>query len=98
MPAAAFIIVGTVNAVNLTDGIDGLAASVTLIVSAFFAAVFYLWHMDAMLIFCACIAGALLGFLVYNFNPAKVFMGIPVSTAFRNYKESKRKWKLVFFF
>ena len=57
---AAFVIVGADNAVNLTDGIDGLAASVTVPVAVFFAAV-----------------GARIGngFLIYNFNPAKVFMG-----------------------
>ncbi len=74
----AFVIVGTVNAVNLTDGLDGLAAGVTLPVMIFFGAVaFTVGHISAVslaqLSF-AC-AGALCGFLIYNFNPAKVFMG-----------------------
>ncbi len=79
----SFIIVGADNAVNLTDGLDGLAASVTLVVMAFFAfAAHYLAGVSAeggvmrafaMLPAAAC--GALGGFLIYNFNPARVFMG-----------------------
>ena len=73
---AAFVIVGTVNAVNITDGIDGLAASVTVPVGLFFAAV-AAWRADyAQLgVFSGALVGGLLGFLVYNFHPAKVFMG-----------------------
>ena len=82
MILAAFIIVGTVNAVNITDGVDGLSSSVTLPVCAFFAASFgyaYL-HWDrpgsaGMTVFAAALFGGLVGFLVYNFYPAKVFMG-----------------------
>lgn len=73
----AFIIVGTVNAVNITDGIDGLASGTSLPVCFFFAAVTFLWG-DRYLslgIFASALLGGLLGFLVYNFNPAKVFMG-----------------------
>ena len=75
-------ITGTVNAVNITDGVDGLSSSVTLPVCAFFAASFgyaYL-HWDrpgsaGMTVFAAALFGGLVGFLVYNFYPAKVFMG-----------------------
>lgn len=74
---AAFVIVGTVNAVNLTDGVDGLATGTSLPVCIFFAVVTMLWG-EAYLslgIFASGLAGGLLGFLLYNFNPAKVFMG-----------------------
>ncbi|MBD5134162.1 MAG: phospho-N-acetylmuramoyl-pentapeptide-transferase [Clostridiales bacterium] len=72
---AAFVMVGCVNAVNLTDGVDGLAGSVTLAVSVFFAALSQWWEFGAVGIFAGALAGGLLGFLVYNFHPAKVFMG-----------------------
>lgn len=74
---AAFIIVGTVNAVNITDGVDGLATGTSLPVFFFFVAVSFLWG-DKYLslgIFSSAVLGGLLGFLVFNFNPAKVFMG-----------------------
>ena len=79
---AALVITGSVNAVNITDGIDGLAAGVTLPVCAFFACSFgyaYLhWQRQesmGMTLFAAALCGALMGFLVHNFHPAKVFMG-----------------------
>ncbi len=75
LPCAIFVIVGTVNAVNLTDGIDGLAASVTAVVSLFFTAVFAQMGGDATVAFSAGLLGGLLGFLLYNKNPARVFMG-----------------------
>ena len=73
---AAFVIVGTVNAVNITDGIDGLAASVTLPVGAFFAVVALWWPgFEQLGVYSGALAGGLLGFLIYNFHPAQVFMG-----------------------
>lgn len=74
---AAFIIVGTVNAVNLTDGVDGLASGTSMPVCFFFVAVTFYWgeRYLALGIFASALLGGLLGFLVYNFNPAKVFMG-----------------------
>ena len=79
---AALVITGTVNAVNITDGIDGLSSSVTLPVCAFFAVSFgyaYLhWNRPGsagMAVFAASLFGGLVGFLIYNFYPAKVFMG-----------------------
>ena len=72
---AAFVIVGADNAVNLTDGIDGLAASVTVPVAVFFAAVGVRIGNTGVTAFAGALAGGLLGFLIYNFNPAKVFMG-----------------------
>jgi len=74
----AFVIVGTVNAVNLTDGLDGLAAGVTLPVMLFFGAVAVTIgtiDMTALSVLSFACAGALGGFLIFNFNPAKVFMG-----------------------
>ena len=73
---AAFVIVGTVNAVNITDGIDGLAASVTVPVGLFFAVVAAWWPgLEQLGIYAGALVGGLLGFLLYNFHPAKVFMG-----------------------
>lgn len=74
---AAFVIVGTVNAVNLTDGVDGLATGTSIPVFVAYTAICYAWgeQFTALAIFAAGITGALFGFLVYNFNPAKAFMG-----------------------
>ncbi len=74
---AAFIIVGTVNAVNITDGVDGLASGTSLPVCMFFVVVSFMWGERYMTlgIFASALLGGLMGFLVYNFNPAKVFMG-----------------------
>lgn len=72
---AAFVIVGADNAVNLTDGIDGLAAGVTLPVAIFFVFVGMVRQDAGVMIFAAALAGGLAAFLIYNFNPAKVFMG-----------------------
>ena len=76
MILAAFIIVGTVNAVNITDGLDGLSSSVTVPVAAFFAVMGYCWKNYGQLgIFGGAMVGGLLAFLLYNHYPAKVFMG-----------------------
>ena len=77
MVFAAFVIVGTVNAVNITDGLDGLSSSVTLPVAIFFAAIGWRWAEGylQLSLFSAALVGGLLGFLVYNHYPAKVFMG-----------------------
>jgi len=68
-------IVGMVNAVNLTDGIDGLNASVTFFVGVFFMMIAGLMGMFGLSIVAIALVGGCLGFLVWNFNPAKVFMG-----------------------
>lgn len=75
MVFAAFVIVATVNAVNLTDGVDGLATGVTLPVALFFLAVSLMWKVTDLSIFAAALVGGLCAFLIYNFHPAKVFMG-----------------------
>lgn len=74
---AAFVIVGTVNAVNITDGVDGLASGTCIPIFLCFTAIVFCWGEDflAQGIFAAGLTGALLGFLVYNFHPARVFMG-----------------------
>ncbi len=72
---AAFVIVGCVNAVNLTDGIDGLACSVTFVVMAFFTVTAISWQMLDLALFPAALAGGLAAFFVYNHHPAKTFMG-----------------------
>lgn len=72
---AAFVIVGCVNAVNLTDGIDGLACSVTFVVAAFFVSVAALWKYTTLGVFSSALLGGLVAFFVYNHHPAKTFMG-----------------------
>ena len=72
---SAIGIVGIVNAVNFTDGIDGLNASVTFFVAVTFMVMAGILQNGGMSIAAAAVAGGCLGFLVWNFNPAKVFMG-----------------------
>jgi len=72
---AFVLIIGFVNSVNLTDGIDGLASSVTLVVGLFFAAVGMSLNDKILILIGAALVGATAGFLVYNFYPARVFMG-----------------------
>ncbi len=66
---------GFSNAVNLTDGLDGLATSVTIITTSTFALLAYKENNFPVLVFCLAIIGALLGFLLFNKKPAKIFMG-----------------------
>ena len=75
VPIMMFIIIGTVNAVNLTDGLDGLASGVTLIVSIFFMMLAISVSNNDVAILAAATGGACLGFLGFNSYPAKVFMG-----------------------
>ncbi len=72
---AMLLITGVVNSVNLTDGIDGLASSVTMVIGVFLAVLAFLWTDAALGLDAALIIGGTLGFLVYNFYPARVFMG-----------------------
>lgn len=74
-PFAIIMIVGFVNAVNLTDGIDGLASSVTFVAALGFMAVSALFRTLSLNVLAAALAGGCLGFLIFNFHPAKVFMG-----------------------
>ena len=74
LPVLIFIVLGTANGTNFTDGLDGLAGSVTLMVAVFFSVVAMGTGAGIEPITCA-VAGALLGFLLFNVHPAKVFMG-----------------------
>ena len=65
---AAFVIVGCVNAVNLTDGVDGLVSGVTLPVAVCYAAVAYIWGRTYQGVFAGALAGGLIGFLIFNFH------------------------------
>ena len=72
---AALLTVGVINGANFTDGLDGLASSVTYVIGIFFA-IFAFFAKDLGLsVVGAAIIGATIGFLLYNFHPAKVFMG-----------------------
>ncbi len=76
LPFVVFVVVAMSNAVNLTDGLDGLAAGVTAPVALFFAVVSLGFCASAATgNFCAALAGACLGFLLYNRHPASLFMG-----------------------
>ena len=72
---AMFVMVGCVNAVNLTDGVDGLSSSVTIPVMVFFTAVAVLKGEFAIALLPASLVGGLIAYLFYNWHPAKVFMG-----------------------
>ena len=75
MVFAAFVIVGTVNAVNITDGLDGLSTSVSIPVALFFVSAATWWGYVQLGLFAAALVGGLLAFLLFNAHPAKVFMG-----------------------
>ena len=75
MVFAAFVIVGCVNAVNITDGLDGLSTSVSIPVALFFVSAATWWGYTQLGIFAAALLGGLLAFLLFNAHPAKVFMG-----------------------
>ena len=72
---AVLLIVGMVTSVNFTDGLDGLASTVTLVVAVFFAVVAFDYFDESLSMISSVIIGAMLGFLIFNHHPAKVFMG-----------------------
>ena len=74
IPFSVIVIIGSVNAVNLTDGLDGLAAGITALVGTFFATITLIVASDLTPMTCTII-GSLLGFLLFNAHPAKIFMG-----------------------
>ncbi len=74
LPILFFVVIGTVNGTNFTDGLDGLAGSVTVLVAVFFSVVAIGTNSGIEPITCA-VAGGLLGFLLFNVHPASVFMG-----------------------
>lgn len=75
IPFIVFVVLAMTNAVNLTDGLDGLASGVTALVTLFFAVAGMTYGFSSGSYFCGAVCGACLGFLVFNRNPAKVFMG-----------------------
>ncbi len=75
IPFIVFVMLAMTNAVNLTDGLDGLASGVTAFVSLFFSVAGITYGLSSGAYFCAALCGGCLGFLVFNKNPAKIFMG-----------------------
>ena len=75
IPFTVFVTLGTVNSVNLTDGLDGLVSGIMVIISFFYTLTATKAGLSDMAIISAAVTGACIGFLVYNFHPAKVFMG-----------------------
>lgn len=75
IPFSILVLISATNAVNITDGLDGLATGITSIVMTFFMIYANKCHMDFVVAFCAIMIGGLLGFLIYNKSKAKVFMG-----------------------
>ena len=75
IPFVVFVVLAMTNAVNLTDGLDGLASGVTAFISLFFAVAGFTYGIVTGAYFCSAMCGACLGFRVFNRNPAKVFMG-----------------------
>ena len=72
---AAFVPVATVNAVNITDGVDGLVTGVSIPVAIYFTFVACLWSLTEIGVFAAALTGGLIAFLFFNFHPARIFMG-----------------------
>lgn len=75
VPFLFFVVVGASNAVNLTDGLDGLASGCMAIAASCYAVICILTGHNDLAIFCAATVGACVGFLRFNFHPAKIFMG-----------------------
>ena len=75
IPFAIVVILGTTNAINLTDGIDGLSSSVSAIIITCITVISVIFGVNEISIFGSIVIGAVLGFLMFNLHPAKVFMG-----------------------
>ena len=75
IPFTMFVIISTVNSVNIADGLDGLVSGIMAVVSFFYTLVMLKLGLEDLSFFSAAITGGCIGFLVYNFYPAKVFMG-----------------------
>lgn len=75
IPFVILVVVAMANSVNLTDGLDGLCSGVTAIVSTFFAIIAMQMGQNSPFVFCTALSGVCLGFLIFNKNPAKLFMG-----------------------
>lgn len=75
IPFAIFVILATTNAINLTDGIDGLAASVTAIIVTCLTVISIIYDVKEMTVYGSIVIGSCIGFLLFNLHTAKVFMG-----------------------
>lgn len=75
MPFAIFVILGTTNAINLTDGVDGLCPTISAIIITCLTVIGIIYDVKEVVIFGTIVIGACLGFLLFNMHPAKVFMG-----------------------
>ena len=75
IPFAILVLLGTSNAVNLTDGIDGLATSVTALILTCLTVIGIIFNIKEIVVFGSITIGTCLGFLLFNLNPAKIFMG-----------------------
>jgi len=75
VPFVVLVMISSVNAVNLTDGLDGLAGGLIIIAMLSFALIAYIQNMGSMSLFSLVVAFTSLGFLVYNFFPAQIFLG-----------------------
>lgn len=75
IPFAILVLLGTSNAVNLTDGIDGLATSVTALILTCLTVIGIIFNIKEIIVFGSITIGTCLGFLLFNLNPAKIFMG-----------------------
>ncbi|MBQ8439812.1 MAG: phospho-N-acetylmuramoyl-pentapeptide-transferase, partial [Clostridia bacterium] len=74
-PISVLFLAGIINGANFTDGIDGLASSVTFVIGGFFALLAFVLYDEGLAVLAGVLIGATLGFLIYNFHPARVFMG-----------------------
>lgn len=75
IPFVIFVMLGTTNAINLTDGIDGLSTSISAIIATCLTVIAIILDVKEVIVFGSIIVGSCLGFLIFNLNTAKVFMG-----------------------
>jgi len=75
IPFAILVLLSTTNVVNITDGLDGLATGIVIIIMVFFTVLGIMEQNTTLVMFSSTLTGACLGFLVFNINPARVFMG-----------------------
>ena len=75
IPFVIFVMLGTTNAINLTDGIDGLSTSISAIITTCLTVIAIVLDVKEIIVFGSIIVGACLGFLIFNLNTARVFMG-----------------------
>lgn len=75
IPFVIFVMLGTTNAINLTDGIDGLSTSISAIIATCLTVIAIILDVKEVIVFGSIIVGSCLGFLIFNLNTARVFMG-----------------------